>query len=215
MDNLRPKSLISKQAIVNLGEEYLPRLSINLLRFPICKTRTLLKVIAKSIALVKKQQETQRAELTSSELALFEDAEVEHSTAVPVLAEQSEQSALEPVAQAELPVAAPEPEMEVEYPIVVPDPEVEKDKTAGVLTVAISPLKPPIVVIHFIPSKPATTLFAAPELAEFEAMDLDAQLDRLEKLSSTPSKAKSKVVDEAVDGVKIWQSTELELDENR
>ncbi|CAL2256134.1 unnamed protein product [Prunus armeniaca] len=46
-------------------------------------------------------------------------------------------------------------------------------------------------------------------------MDLDAQLEKLEKLSSTPSKVKSKAVDEAVERVKIWQSTELDLDENR
>ena len=68
--------------------------------------------------------------------------------------------------------------------------------------------------IYSIHSSPATTSFADPELAEFEVMDLDAQLDRLEKLSSTHGKAKSKVADEAVDKVKIWQSTELDLDEN-
>ncbi|CAL8993899.1 unnamed protein product [Prunus brigantina] len=45
-------------------------------------------------------------------------------------------------------------------------------------------------------------------------MDLDAQLDRLEQLSSAPSKAKSKAVDEVVDRVRIWQSTELVLDES-
>lgn len=67
--------------------------------------------------------------------------------------------------------------------------------------------------IHSIPSSPATASFADPELAEFEAMDLDAQLDRLEQLSSNPSKAKSRAVDEAVDRVRIWQSTELDLGE--
>ncbi|CAL2238794.1 unnamed protein product [Prunus armeniaca] len=41
------------------------------------------EVIAESIALVKKQQETQSAELTSFELALFDDMEAEHSTAIP------------------------------------------------------------------------------------------------------------------------------------
>ena len=46
-------------------------------------------------------------------------------------------------------------------------------------------------------------------------MDLDAQLDRLEKLGATPSKAKSRAVDEAVERVRIWQSTELDLDENK
>ncbi|CAL2257649.1 unnamed protein product [Prunus armeniaca] len=34
---------------------------------------------------------------------------------------------------------------------------------------------------------------------------LDAQLDKLEKLSSTPSKAKSKAVEEAMERLKIWQ----------
>ncbi|KAH0983436.1 hypothetical protein GBA52_010613 [Prunus armeniaca] len=58
--------------------------------------------------------------------------------------------------------------------------------------------------IHSVPNSPATASFADPELVEFEAMDLDAQLDRLEQLSSTLSKAKSKAVDEAVDRVKIW-----------
>ncbi|CAL9011438.1 unnamed protein product, partial [Prunus brigantina] len=63
-----------------------------------------------------------------------------------------------------------------------------------------------------IPSRVLLPLlpFAYPELPEFEAMDLDAQLDRLEKLSSNPSKAKSKAVDEAMER----QSTELELDED-
>ncbi|KAL6281728.1 hypothetical protein ACE6H2_018609 [Prunus campanulata] len=60
-----------------------------------------------------------------------------------------------------------------------------------------------------------TASLADPELAEFEAMDLDAQLDRLEKLSSTPSKAKFKAVDEAMERVKIWQSTELGLEGNK
>lgn len=79
-------------------------------------------MIAESIALAKKQQETQGAELTSSELVLFEDAKAEHSTAVPVPVELAEQSAIEPVEQAELPVAVPEPEVEVAA--VVPEPEV-------------------------------------------------------------------------------------------
>ncbi|CAL8990240.1 unnamed protein product [Prunus brigantina] len=69
--------------------------------------------------------------------------------------------------------------------------------------------------IHSLPGSSTTTSFADPELVEFEAMDLDAQLDKLEKLSSTPGKAKSKAMDEAMERVKIWQSTELELDENK
>ncbi|CAL8993763.1 unnamed protein product [Prunus brigantina] len=69
--------------------------------------------------------------------------------------------------------------------------------------------------IHSLPGSSATASFADPELAEFEAMDLDAQLDRLEMLSSPVGKAKSKAVEEAVERLKIWQSTELELDEGR
>ncbi|XP_020410777.1 uncharacterized protein LOC109946669 [Prunus persica] len=69
--------------------------------------------------------------------------------------------------------------------------------------------------IHSFLSSSATASFADPELVEFEAMDLDAQLDKLEKLTSTPGKAKSKAVEEAMERLKIWQSSELELDEDR
>ncbi|KAI5320911.1 hypothetical protein L3X38_040619 [Prunus dulcis] len=93
------------------------------------------KRIARSIELAKRQQQAQRTEPTSLELALFDEVEAEHSAAVP------EPEALQP--------------------------------------------------------RPS---FADPELAKFEAMDLDAQLDRLEKLGATTSKAKSRAVDEAVKG---------------
>ncbi|CAL9010826.1 unnamed protein product, partial [Prunus brigantina] len=83
--------------------------------------------------------------------------------------------------------------------------EVEKDIISG--TLAVMP-------IHSLPSSSTTASFVDPELAKSEAMDLDAQLDRLEKLSSTPGKAKSKAVDEAVDRVKIWLSAELDLDDS-
>ncbi|CAL8988542.1 unnamed protein product [Prunus brigantina] len=69
--------------------------------------------------------------------------------------------------------------------------------------------------IHSLPGSSTTASFADPKLAEFEAMDLDAQLGKIEKLSFTPGKAKSKAVDEARERVKIWQSTEMELDENK
>ncbi|CAL9006237.1 unnamed protein product, partial [Prunus brigantina] len=156
------------------------------------------EVIAESIALAKQQQEAQRAEPTSSELALFDDVEAEHSTAVLP-------SASKPVEQAELPVAVPDPGAEAEV-----------SRTAGILAVVTSSFKPPIVamLIHSIPGSFATTSFADPELAEFEAMDLDAQLDKLVKLSYTPGKAKSKAVDEAMDRVRIWQSVELDLDDS-
>lgn len=70
-------------------------------------------MIAESIAFAHKQQETPRAELTSSELALFEDADAKHSTAFPVFEEQAEQSVSEPVEQTEQLVAVPETEVKV------------------------------------------------------------------------------------------------------
>ncbi|CAL2229375.1 unnamed protein product [Prunus armeniaca] len=80
-------------------------------------------------------------------------------------------------AEAEHSVAAPEPEVEADYSIVVPIPEVEENRTAGTLAVVISPLKPPIVAINVHPFSP-----------------------RVEKLSSTPGKAKSKAMDETEHG---------------
>ncbi|CAL9024720.1 unnamed protein product [Prunus brigantina] len=46
-------------------------------------------------------------------------------------------------------------------------------------------------------------------------MDLEAQLLKIEELGETPSKAKSKVVDKAMDRIRIWQTTEVDLDENK
>ncbi|CAL2247418.1 unnamed protein product [Prunus armeniaca] len=89
------------------------------------------EVIAESIALAQKQQETPRAKLTSSELVLFEDAEEEHSTAV----------------LAELLVAAPESEIEVATAVL--GLVVEVPRTARVLVVMTSPFKPPIVAVKF------------------------------------------------------------------
>ncbi|CAL9001659.1 unnamed protein product [Prunus brigantina] len=148
------------------------------------------EVIAESIALAQKQQEETKAELTSSELALFENPEAEQSTTSPATEEQAEQPASELV---------------------------EVPRSASVLAVVTSPLKPPIVAmpIHSLPGSSATASFADPELAEFEAMDLDAQLDKLEKLSSPPSKAKSRAVEEAMERLKIRRSSEPELDEDR
>ena len=70
-------------------------------------------MIAESIAVAQKQQEIPRAELTSLELALFEDAEAEHSTTILAPEEQAKQSVSEPVDQAEQMVAVPEPEVKV------------------------------------------------------------------------------------------------------
>ncbi|CAL2239183.1 unnamed protein product [Prunus armeniaca] len=103
-------------------------------------------------------------------------------------------------------------ELEAEHSVAVPDLEVEKDRILGELAVVTSPLKPPVVDPILVDPYPFCSrlvnhsLLFYPELAEFEAMDLDAQLDKLDKLGATSSKAKSKVVDEAVDRVRIWQS---------
>ncbi|CAL9006533.1 unnamed protein product [Prunus brigantina] len=170
------------------------------------------EVIAESIALAQKQREDTRAVLTSSELALFDDPEAEQSTAAPATEEQAGQSASEPVEQT---VVIPEVGVEVDGS--TPEVMIEVPQSTGVLAAVTSPLKPPIVAmpIHSLPSSSATASFADPELAEFEAMDLDAQLDTLEKLSSPPGKAKSRAVGEAIERLKIWQSSELELDEDR
>ncbi|CAL8152305.1 unnamed protein product [Prunus armeniaca] len=83
--------------------------------------------------------------------------------------------------------------------------QVEVPRPVGALSVVTSPLKPPIVAmpIHSLPGSSTTASSANPELAAFEGMDLDAQLDQLEKLSSAPGKAKSKVVEEAMERLKI------------
>ncbi|CAL2277714.1 unnamed protein product [Prunus armeniaca] len=132
------------------------------------------EVIADSIALAQKHHESTRAELTSSELALFEDAEAEHSTAIPTTEEQAEQSASEPVEQVELPIAVPEAEVEtvVAIPVVV----VGVPRSIGALAMVTSPLKPPIVAmpIHSLLGASTTASFVDPEMEEFEAMDLDA-----------------------------------------
>lgn len=69
--------------------------------------------------------------------------------------------------------------------------------------------------LHFVPSSSTTTSFADPELAESKVMDLEAQLQKLEKLGATLNKAKSKAVDEAVSRIRIWQLAELNLDGNK
>ncbi|CAL8117907.1 unnamed protein product [Prunus armeniaca] len=167
------------------------------------------EVIAERIALARKQQEDIGAELTNSELALFDDPEAEHSNVVPAAEDQAEQSGSEPVEQAEQVVAAPETVVKVAA--AVPSFMVEIPKTVGTLAVRTTSLQPPIVAV----SSSATASFADPELAEFEAMDLAAQLDKLEKLSSPVGKIKSKAVEEAMERLKIWQFTEVELDEDR
>ena len=68
-------------------------------------------MIAESIALAQKQQKGLGAELTSSEQALFEDAEAEHSTAAPEAEDRVEPSVSDPVDQAELTVVVPEAEI--------------------------------------------------------------------------------------------------------
>ncbi|CAL8152948.1 unnamed protein product [Prunus armeniaca] len=173
------------------------------------------EVIAESIALARKQQEDIGTGLTNSEVALFDDLKAEHSTAAPAAEDQAEQSGSEPGKQAEQVV--PAPETVVEVAAAVPSFMVEIPKAAGTLAVRTTPSQPSIVAmpIHSLAGSSATASFADPELAEFEAMDLDAQLDRLEKLSSPVGKIKSRAVEEAMERLKIWQSTELELDEDR
>ncbi|KAI5347520.1 hypothetical protein L3X38_015399 [Prunus dulcis] len=61
----RPKGIFLKAKVPNMQEE-IPA-----------------EVIAESIELAKKQQEAQRTEPTSSELALFNEVEAEHSAVVP------------------------------------------------------------------------------------------------------------------------------------
>ncbi|BBN67748.1 hypothetical protein Prudu_171S000200, partial [Prunus dulcis] len=131
-----------------------------------------------SIALAQKQQKGPSAELTSSELALFEDAEAEHSTA-----SRGED-------QAELTVVVPEAEVgtTAAAPVVV----VEVPKATGALAAVSSPPEASIV-----PYGPGCSTGQAG------------------KLSSPPSKAKSRAVQEAMERLKIWQSTELEFDEDK
>lgn len=71
------------------------------------------------------------------------------------------------------------------------------------------------MTIQSIPSSSETTSQAISELAKFEAIDLDAQLEKLEKLVETPIKVKSRAMNEALDRIKIWQTTELELDDGK
>ena len=131
-------------------------------------------MIAESIALSQKQQKGPSAELTSSELALFEDAEAEHSTAVPEAEDRMEPSASDPVDQAELTVVVPEAEVgtTAAVPVVVVIFllnlfmfsccfvcsafsnscslfQVEVPKATGALAAVSSPLKPPIVAVSF------------------------------------------------------------------
>ncbi|CAL2270831.1 unnamed protein product [Prunus armeniaca] len=68
------------------------------------------------------------------------------------------------------------------------------------LAVVTSSLKPMVMAV----GSSETASHVDPELAEFEAMDLEAQLLKIEELGETLSKAKSKVVDEAMDRIRIW-----------
>ncbi|KAI5320954.1 hypothetical protein L3X38_040662 [Prunus dulcis] len=125
------------------------------------------------------------------------DGEEKEEIPAKVIAESIELAKRQQEAQRTEPTSSELPlfdEVDTEHSAAVPEPEIP---------------------IHSILGSSTTTSFADPELAEFEAMDLDAQLDRLEKLGATPSKAKSRAVDEAVERVRIWQSTELDLDKNK
>lgn len=54
-----------------------------------------------------------------------------------------------------------------------------------------------------------TASHADPKLVEFEAMDFQAQLEKLERLVETPSKAKSGALNEALSRIKVWQTTDV------
>ncbi|KAL6286519.1 hypothetical protein ACE6H2_010909 [Prunus campanulata] len=84
------------------------------------------------------------------------------------------------------------------------------------MAVVTSPFKPMVVAmpLRFVPSSTETASHADPKLAEFEVMDLESQLLKIEKLRETPSKSRSRAVEESMDMIRIWQTTELDLDEN-
>ncbi|CAL9004670.1 unnamed protein product, partial [Prunus brigantina] len=86
-------------------------------------------------------------------------------------------------------------DVEAENSFVVPPSEVEKDRIAEELAVMTSSFKPIIVgmPLHSVPGSSTTASYTDPELAEFEAMDLEAQLLKIEKNGATPSKSKSKI----------------------
>lgn len=67
--------------------------------------------------------------------------------------------------------------------------------------------------LQSIPSSSDTASHVDPKLAEFGAMNLEARLERLEKLVKALSKAKSMGLDEALSRLKIWQTTEVHLDD--
>ncbi|CAL8087207.1 unnamed protein product [Prunus armeniaca] len=106
------------------------------------------------------EEEAQRAEPTSLELALSDDEEAEHSATAQMPMEQSKLSVLEQKEQADVLVAATEPE--VEASATVPGLVVEVPRTTGVLGVMTSPLKPPIVVmpIHSLLASSSTASYA-------------------------------------------------------
>ncbi|BBG94001.1 autoinhibited Ca2+-ATPase 11, partial [Prunus dulcis] len=91
---------------------------------------------------------------------------------------------------------------QAELSVVVPEAEVGTTAAAPVVVVEVLKLlaswprypapEASIVAmpIHSFPGSSATASFADPELEEFEAMDLDAQLDRLEKTQLSSKQGK-------------------------
>lgn len=69
--------------------------------------------------------------------------------------------------------------------------------------------------IHSVPGSSETTSHADSEFVEFEAMVLETQLLKIEKLGAIQSKSKSKAVDEVLDRIRIWQTNELELGDGK
>ncbi|BBN68985.1 autoinhibited Ca2+-ATPase 11 [Prunus dulcis] len=174
------------------------------------------EVIVESIALAQKQQKGPSAELTSSELALFEDAEAEHSTAIPEAEEQAELTVVVPEAEVGTTAAAPVVVLQ-SFPVEVP-------KATGALAAVSSPPKPPIVAvslynsempIHSLPGSSATASLLTQNWKSLKLWTWMLNWTGWKKLSSPPSKAKSRAVQEAMERLKIWQSTELEFDEDK
>lgn len=60
-----------------------------------------------------------------------------------------------------------------------------------------------LMAIQYVPSSSKNVVHGDPELAEFKAMDLDAQLLKLGKLEITPRKCKSKAIDEELEIIRI------------
>ncbi|CAL9024613.1 unnamed protein product [Prunus brigantina] len=168
------------------------------------------EVIAESIALAQKQQEQQEglmAELTGSELALFEDVKAEHSTATPAAGVQAEVSVTESVDQ-----AIGVPEVGVVMSAAVPE--------AMVILCLLSVFPLALSILHkanpnslydaypFCPGSRATPSFADPQLANLRPWTRTptGQIGEVEFYSRY---SQVRAVREAIERLKIWRSSSL------